>query len=179
MYTAALTAGKHVSPGLVNSPFHQQHSAFWKIGMHTHMPSIVLIGPKLGDPYAYVLLLYFSKRRWMKQAWLWSSVTCNWKGFTLWFVYLSVKPRLVFKQTVSCFSLETGWGLRVVFSAFEQSHCLWLPAPEWLIESGKNVLTVIFHSWYLCCRMPQQFNHGAFDYIKDLWKKHFFLSWWV
>lgn len=138
MYTAALTAGKHVSPGLVNSPFHQQHSAFWKIGMHTHMPSIVLIGPKLGDPYAYVLLLYFSKRCWMKQAWLWSSVTCNWNGFALWFVYLSVKPRLVFKQTVSCFSLETGWGLRVVFSAFEQSHCLWLPAPEWLIESGKK-----------------------------------------
>ncbi len=127
MYTAALTAGKHVSPGLVNSPFHQQHSAFWKIDMHTHMP-------KLGDPYAYVLL-YFSKRRWMKQAWLWSSVTCNWNGFALWFVYLSVKPRLVFKRTVSCFSLETG---RVVFSAFEQLHCLWLPAPEWLIESGKK-----------------------------------------
>lgn len=141
MYTAALTAGKHVSPGLVNSPFHQR-SAFWNIGMHTHTnththASIFLIGLKLGDPYVYVLL-YFSKRHWMKQGWLWSCVTCNWNGFALWFVYLSVKPRLVFKQTMSCFSLETGRGLRVVSSAFEQSHCLWLPAPEWLIESRKK-----------------------------------------
>lgn len=153
MYTATLTAGKHVSPGPVNSPFHQSCRKTEK-NRHTNTHCYFFwLGQNLTTRVCVCVL--FSKRRWMKQVWLWSCVTCNCNGCALWFVYLSLKPRLVFKRSVSCISPETGRGLRVVFFAFEQSHCLWQPAPERGLSSAeKNVLTVIFHSLYLCCRMP-------------------------
>lgn len=121
MYTAELTAGKHVSPGLANRPFNQKLlSAFWQIAaknLCTHTPTqstkkktFAVFKPAIWD--------------WRKSIYLWSDATCNWNECALWFVYLSVKACLLLKQNVSRFSLEADRTLWVVF-------CLWtasLPA---------------------------------------------------
>lgn len=160
MYTAELTAGKHVSPGLANRPFNQKLlSALWQIAAnectHTHQHKHTQMHKKIYTDFIGL------KLPTSKSIYLWSDASCNWNECASWFVYLSVKSCLLLKPNVSYFSLETDRMLWVVFCLWTASSPAAIHTMQWLFgtRGKKNVQTMKFYFLHLCSRNSSTPQH--------------------